>query len=231
MLKNLLARLFKKKANGRPPIPKPLVPSKGSAIDHPHSFGYKCNWLAIPTIDTDKLASLFRLTATVPCNWEYGIQYSYEGLFFVSPPVDGWSFIVSRNLPCAEDSRTIELLKDILIDLSTEFGEAQYFGTYRVVGYDCWMKAKNGRLERAYGFVDSANTIVEGDPTPIEAGYNLYNTFSKEFEDDPDYSAKADYPDESITMEIAGAWSINPQDLEDCKDLAPRLGILGVREW
>ena len=161
---------------------------------------------------------------------EYGIHYGYEGLYFVSPPVDGWSFIVSRNLPCAEDSRTIDLLKDILIGLSTEFGEAQYFGTYRVVSYDCWMKAKNGRLERAYGFVDGANTIVEGDPTPIEAGYNLYNTFSKESENDPDYSEKADYPDESITMEIAGAWSVNPQDLEDRKDLAPRLGILGVRE-
>ena len=200
-------------------------------IDHPHSFGYKCNWLAIPTTDTEKLVAIFRLTATTPCNWEYGIHYAYEGLFFVSPPVDGWSFIISRNLPCAEDPKTIGLLKDLLIALSIDFGQAQYFGTYRVVGYDCWMKAKNGQLERAYGFVDGGNTIVEGVPTPVEAGYNLYNTFSEAYEEDPDYGEKAEYPDEGITMEIAGAWSINPQDLEERKDLSARLGILGVREW
>lgn len=104
--------------------------------------------------------------------------------------MDGWSFIISRSLPYAEHDGQIQLLKDILTSLSREFGEAQYFGTYRVVGYDGWMKAANGRLERAYAVVDGGNTIVEGEPTPVEKGYNLINTFSQEADDDPDYFDK-----------------------------------------
>jgi hypothetical protein len=116
-------------------------------------------------------------------NWEYGIHYAYEGRFFFSPPVDGWTFIVSRSLP--------------------------------------------------YALADGTNTIVEGEPTSFEKKYNLYNTLSEDYANDPDYSERQDidWPDDSMTMEVAGAWSINLQDLEGCNDLAPRLGFLGSRDW
>src|SRR6185503_822073 len=102
------------------------------------------------TSDTNKLVAAFGLTNVITCNWKYGISYAYEDRFFISPPVDGWTFIVSRSLPYAQDERSILILKAMLVDLSTEFGQAQYFGTYRPVGYDSWIKAENGQILRAY---------------------------------------------------------------------------------
>src|SRR5262249_39386834 len=161
--------------------------AESTILDHPQSFGYKCNWLAVSTTDTDRLATAFRLTDATPSNWGNGVTRGYEGDFFISPPVDGWSFFVIRSLPSAENDGSMGMLKDLLIELSREFSQAQYFGTYRVVGYDCWMKAGNGQIERAYAVVDGGNTIVEGEPTPIETGYNLINTFSEEADTDPEY--------------------------------------------
>lgn len=39
------------------------------------------------------------------------------------------------------------------------------------------------------------------------------------------------FPDESVTMEVAGAWSIDPQLLANRKELAPRLGWVGRHDW
>ena len=199
--------------------------------DTPVSFGYKCKWLAVYTRDTKKLADRVGLKDAQSCNWKAGIEYAYEDRVFISPPVDGWSFIISlRHLPDAQDQQSVDLIKTMLQDLSREFGRAQYFGTYRVVSYDCWMKAENGQIERAYGFVDGGNTVVEGDPTDAERKYKLVNTFSSESAEDPNYFDREDlvYPDESMTMEIAGAWSINPQDLEGRTDIGPGLGLVGM---
>ncbi len=108
-----------------------------------------------------------------------------------------------------------------------EFGQAQYFGTLRTASYDSWMKAENGQIIRAYALVDGTNTIVEGEPTPVEQKYKLINTLSEEYENDPDYLDKVEWPDESMTMEVAGAWSIDPQDLENRNEISPTLGLLG----
>lgn len=143
-------------------------------------------------------------------------------MYFITPPVDGWSFIVSTALPLAENQQKIEEIKLILTNLSAIFGQAQYFGTYRVVGYDSWMRAETGVISRAYSFIDGENIIVEGEPTVIEKKYNLVNTFQN------DGWEGFDLPDESMTMEIAGSWSINPQDLEERTAPSPRLGLLEV---
>jgi hypothetical protein len=227
MLQKIWTRLFNPKPAQGPQFANPRVLSETAIVDHPCSFGYKCNWLAVRTTDTDRLASIFRLTNATPYNWENGVARGYDGHFFISPPIDGWSFIVSRSLPYAEDDDKIVVLKEILSELSLEFGEAQYFGTYRVVGFDCWMKAGNGILERAYAVVDGGNTIVEGEPTPVETGFRLLNTLSEEADTDPEYFEKMQFPDESMTMEVAGAWSIDPQSLDGRNDLAPRLGWVG----
>lgn len=229
MLQKLFAGFWKKTPAPDVPIKKPLIPPEGLALDAPIAFGFKCNWLAVSTSDTQGLATAFGLTEPTPCNWEYGIHYAYEGKFFVSPPVDGWTFIVSRNLPHAENSQNVELLKAMLIALSTQFGQAQYFGSLRTVSYDAWFKSENGRILRAYAIVDGSNIIVEGEPTDAEKSYNLFNSFSEECVNDPDYFERQDidFPDESMTMEIAGAWSIDPQVLAELTTPSTTLGILG----
>jgi hypothetical protein len=62
--------------------------------------------------------------------------------------------------------------------------------------------------------------------TPVSFGYKC-NWLSEEYENDPDYLDNVEWPDESITMEVAGAWSIDPQDLENRNDISPTLGLLG----
>jgi hypothetical protein len=211
--------------------PKFRIPVEYAVPDTPVSFGYKCNWLAVYTQDTQKLADLIHLREVHSCNWKNGVEYAYEDRVFVSPPVDGWSFVVSKHqLPFAENAESVNLLKMMLIELSKEFSQACYFGTYRVVGYDCWMKAVDGNIERAYSLVDGSNIIVEGDPTPVEMKYNLINTLSEEAENDPNYFDRKDirYPDEDLTMEVAGGWAIDPQTLEDRKDVLPALGLVGT---
>jgi hypothetical protein len=227
MLQNLFARFFKKTPRSDKAPPKPALSLEATIPDTPVSFGYKCNWFTVSTTDTEKLATTFGLKDATPCNWEYGVSYAYEDRFFISPPVDGWTFIISQNLPYAEDPQTVALIKTMLTDLSMEFGQAQYFGTLRTAGYDSWIKAENGQIIRAYSLVDGTNTIVEGEQTPVEQKYKLINTLSEEYENDPDYLDKVEWPDESITMEIAGAWSIDPQDLENRNEISPTLGLLG----
>ncbi|MBS1665276.1 MAG: hypothetical protein JST68_29795 [Bacteroidetes bacterium] len=211
--------------------PKPPVPKESTIPDTPVTFGYKCNWLAVYTEDTQRLANHIGLKDSAPCNWQSGVDYAYENRVFISPPVDGWSFVISaRQLPFAESQETVDLLKNMLTDLSKTFTRAQYFGTYRVISYDCWIKAENGKIERAYGFVDGVNTIVEGQPSPFEKNLNLINTLSEEYKNDPNYFDREgmEYPDESLTMEMAGDWSIDPQSLDKRKDCPPALGLVGV---
>ena len=211
--------------------PKLRVPAEFAVADTPVGFGYKCNWFAVRTEGTQQLANHIGLNDAAPCNWQHGVDYAYQDRVFVSPPVDGWSFVISRvGLPVAENEDSVELIKKMLVDLSEAFTAAQYFGTYRVVGYDAWMKAENGKMLRVYAFVDGGNIAVEGEPTAIERRLNLFDTLSKAAEEDPDYFERTDlqYPDEQITMEVAGAWSINPQDLYDRKDVEPGLGLVGV---
>ncbi len=213
-------------------LPKKLrVPAEYAIPDTPVSFGYKCQWFAVYTTDTKKLADWLGVKDAAPCNWKNGIDYAYQNSVFISPPVDGWSLAISKlQLPTADTGENAQLIKTMVIDLSKEFSRAQYFGTYRVVGYDCWMKAENGQLERAYGYVDGTNTIVEGDPTPAEQKYNFINTLSDEANNDPGYYDREDlkWPNESVTMEIAAAWSVNTEILEQRKDIPPALGLVGV---
>ena len=213
-------------------LPKKLrVPAEYAVPDTPVNFGFKCQWFAVYTTDTKKLADWLGVKDATPCNWKNGIEYAYQNSVFISPPVDGWSLAISKlQLPVAQTEEDARLIKTMVEDLSKEYSRAQYFGTYRVIGYDCWMKAENGRLERAYASVDGANTIVEGEPTPVEQKFNLINTLSEEATNDPDYYDREDlkWPNESITMDIAAAWSVNTQDLEGRKDIAPGVGLVGV---
>ena len=229
MLKSLFVRFLTRKSPTNIIEQAPLEPSESTVPDSPRGFGYKCNWFAVKTTETDELAEILGLTEMAPGNWEHGIHHAYRDKVFISPPVDGWTFIIGTDLPFPDNDASISIIKAMLIDLSTNFGQAQYFGTYRVSGCDSWMKAANGKIERAYAVADGTNTIIEGEITEAEKKYNLFNSLSEEYNKDPNYHDRTDidYPDESMTMEIAEAWGISPIDLEMRTEIASRTGILG----
>jgi hypothetical protein len=198
--------------------------------DRPVSFGYKCVWIAVNNNDGNQVSSVAGLKNKIPCNWTTGIDRAYEDEIFVTPPVDGWTFLVGWGLPKGDTKESISDVETILNKLSSKFGEAQFFGTHRVVGYVCWIRSLYGEIKRAYVYVggQGENLVVAGEPTEVEKKYNLVNTFSREAED-PKYFETADliFPDEDEVMEIAGAWSINPTTLENRVDVEPALGYIG----
>ena len=56
-------------------------------------FGYKCGWLAVFSKNAERVADA--VGATRSTGWEAGVAAAYTGAVFVTPEVDGWTFVVS----------------------------------------------------------------------------------------------------------------------------------------
>ncbi|MBP1989626.1 FeoB-associated Cys-rich membrane protein [Paenibacillus eucommiae] len=169
--------------------------------DFPVGFGYKCQWLAIKTMDTQGVKNQFKLRNAESSNWESGIAGAYKGYYFITPPVDGWTLIINSTMPDLSVQK--EPLK-IITELSTIFGEAYYFGTHRIVEYHGWAKAIEGKVERAYGYVgESGETIVNiGEISHEEIENKLI--FTELNVEEPVL------PNEEDVLMIAKKWTIDP---------------------
>jgi predicted MPP superfamily phosphohydrolase len=197
--------------------------------DNPVDFGYKIVWIAIKTNNKQRIAEILNLKDTKPSNWKSGIENAYENSVYITPQIGKWTLAVGMKLVTGDTKESIEELEKILNKLSLEFGEAQFFGTHRVVEYHNWMKSVNGKTERIYSYIGESgeNIKVFGNPTEIEKGLNLFNSFSKEAEDD-NYWEREDliFADEELVMKIAENWSVNPTKLTERKDIKQELGLL-----
>ena len=209
--------------------PVPLIADQ-TILDSAVSFGYKCVWFAIKTGNKNKVAKILELKNVSDCNWQVGIDKAYKGSVFITPTVNGWTLVCGWGLPLADPTKkNFDEVKNILKTLSKEFGEAQYFCTYRIEEYHCWMKALNGQVKRIYSYWGSNGIIlVEGQPTEFEQSLKLANTISDEnyFERE---NIVWDRPNEDLVMKIAEHWSIDPTKLEERKDIPLILGLLGER--
>lgn len=179
--------------------------------DLPLGFGYKMHWYAVRTKDTEGVAAHLMLNDTQPANWSSGVRGAYEGYYFVTPPIDGWTLIANASMPglsANEQYHTFSRLQS----LSAVYGAAYYFGTHRIVGYQAWAQAVNGSIIRAYGYLgESGETLVDdGDPTAEELELGLL-----------------DHPsDEQDVLRLAACWTIDP--LLDNVSGEPGIGIAGV---
>ena len=202
----------------------------GNNEDGPVSFGYKCMWFAIKSTDRDEVAKTLGLKKQVESNWQKGIKEAYGGAVFITPSIDGWSLAVGWGLPHDDSVNGLEEVTNLANVLSERFGEAQFFCTHRVTEYHCWLKSVNGQVARFYSYLGEKgeNITVSGLITKAEKKYNLVNTFSEEAQSE-DYFEREDivYPDEEMVMEIAGAWSVNPQMIENNKNIKGT-GLLGT---
>lgn len=181
----------------------------GSEPDTSIPFGYKCSWYIVKTAETELLSDAFRLKNTVKVNWERGIDAAYQGFVFVSPPVNGWTFVVSTHFAHSRLETIIQKVTSRLLRLSSDFVEAQFFATHRVVELHVWAKALNGELYRAHGYVGESDEIF-WDEGRAEI---------------PEVDNRSDIVEETV-MGIARAWSISPTDL-DRYGSEPSLGLIG----
>ncbi|MGI5243611.1 hypothetical protein [Dactylosporangium sp. CA-139066] len=162
-------------------------------------FGFKCCWLAVKGATLDEVAAAVGLVDRRAVTWDEGVDLAYRQQVFVSPPTGGWVFVVGNRLPF--DGRAVAGLSDRLKT------EVQFFGTHRVSDYHEWALARDGRLRRrVHG--EGIDFEEEGARTPVEAGLDLESIY------------------EGDVMEVAGAWSIDPQTLDVVEASAPT-GLAG----
>jgi hypothetical protein len=185
-----------------------------AAPNKPISFGYKCAWYAVRTRDTDAVVAALGLVEAAESNWLRGAEGAYADKIFVTPPVGEWTLAVGRRL-FYEGNPAESAVVSTLTKLSETFGESQYFATHRVVEAHCWALARSGKLVRGYSYVGDRGEVVwnEGQPTDAEQALG--------------HEVLESGPNESQLMEIAGAWSVNPSELESRFPDATAPGRLG----
>src|SRR5262249_6648795 len=99
--------------------------------DTPVSFGYKSAWYALRTVDIELVVAALGIKQIVESTWSEGIEAAYSDKVFVTPPLGDW--ILAAGLCLFYKGETpAASVQPMLTRLSKEFGEAQYFCTYRV---------------------------------------------------------------------------------------------------
>lgn len=207
--------------------PKLILIEKDTSID----FGYKTAWIAVKTSDKKRIIEILDLKNTQEANWKSGIEVAYNEGVFITPQIGEWTLVVGMQL--MKNGGSLDDLNELetkLNQLSSEFGEAQSFGTHRVVEYHHWIKSVEGKTVRIYSYLGERgeNIKVFGEPTTPEKGLNLFNSLSKEAASDSYWEREdLDYPDEELVLKIAEEWSVNPTKLSQRKDIKEELGIIG----
>jgi hypothetical protein len=180
-------------------------------------------WLAVHHDAPAEVIAALSLRDVHPVGWSLGFKAIYgdrrrsDQCVFVAPPVRGWILVASIYLP--EIGQSPDVFTPLMQELSRRFGSTQYFGTHRVVDYHAWAKAEDGILSRAYAYLgERGETLANlGEPTRQEVELGLV------FKDD----TIEDSPDEEDVLRMAGAWSVNPNEL-DAIPGAPDHGWVGI---
>ncbi|MEX1231906.1 MAG: hypothetical protein WEB58_16795 [Planctomycetaceae bacterium] len=219
---------------GDPTTPKSLedlFDSIDTTPDKPINFGYKMSWLAVRSLNAQDVIRSLAIDNLQRANWRTGVVAAYNGHAFISPAINGWVFVVTSKLPELGHTPDNEEWTSLMQALSREFGEVQYFGTHRVVGYNAWARFTNGAEERAFAYLgESGETLADrGSQNSGEAelGYNYFDPDSPDAESESYWEREElCYPEEEHVMEVAGKWSINPNTLESM-DLPADFGWIG----
>ncbi len=122
--------------------------------------------------------------------------------------------------------------------LYSHFDEVQFFGSYRVVGFESWAKASDGKMIRAFSYADGSVYANIGQQTKEEkelnfldlSGLSTEDSTNKIFEqaeireqsEEHDRFLKQainhknqtrDIPTEGDATDIANLWSLDPTNL------------------
>lgn len=203
------------------------------APDAPCAFGRRMAWLAIRSRDTVSVAAALGLDATEPCNWRSGIGTVYDhelGIdrVFVSPPVNGWTFVVSLALPHPIGRTFEDKCTPLLMALGKQFVEVQYFFAYAPVDLFAWARLIEGRIVRAFAITDAGVVWKRGRTTRAERalGLSLFDFRGVRGRRGDAGGEMILYPTEAHVLELAQRWSVNPTTLDTTDVQAPGLGLI-----
>lgn len=202
------------------------------APDRPCAFGYKMAWLAIRTRDTEAVVEALGVGEPLPCNWDSGIGTVYDDRLgdyhvYISPPVNGWTFVVGIALPHPTGRGFVDKCTPFLLGLGKRFVEVQYFFTYPPIDFFSWARILDKKLVRGFAIGDEGMVWNKGKPTPEERslGLKLFELRGVKGRKGDAGGALILHPTEDHVMQLARAWSIDPIKIEEV-DAKPQLGFI-----
>lgn len=200
--------------------------------DAPAAFGYQMSWLAVRSRDTAAVVEALGLTHYQACNWNAGIGTVYDKTLgqdhlYVTPPVNGWTFVVGLALPHPQGRGYVDKLTPLLVGLGGRFIEVQYFFAYPPIDLYAWARVLDGRLIRAFAAGDEGVIWNKGKTTKEERSLGL-----KLFELRGVKGRRGDaggelilHPTEDHVMRLAHRWSQDPIKL-DGLPAGPTSGVI-----
>jgi len=183
--------------------------------DEPVAFGYKIDWLSIRSADLEHVVRVLEMQATQPANWESGLDAAYRGQhIFVSPPVEGWVFVVHQPFrdPGLSDAHAV--WEDWMRKIAGKFSEVHFFTSNRDQQCYAWARFVHGRALCKYRRL-GRETIV-----------NLGERPAAVCEAAAVHAMHIQLPDEEDVLRVAAEWGFNPMTLED-RDYPRGVGLVG----
>lgn len=200
--------------------------------DGPHGFGCEMSWIAILSTDTEAVLDALMLEGEAASNWNNGIGTVYDHWLgperaFVTPPVDGWTFVVSLALPHPVGFGYVDKCTPLLSALARRFVDVQYFFSYPPLDFYSWVRFRDGQLVRAFASTDQGAIWSRGRQTRAEQslGLKFYEFRGVRGRSGDTGSEILMSPTEEHVMQIARAWSRDPTALT-AADGRPGLGYV-----
>lgn len=204
-----------------------------SRPDKPVAFGYQMAWLAIRSIDTQRVLDSLCLDTLERTNWSNGIGTVYhrelgEGRVFVSPPVEGWTFVVGMALPQPLGPYYSDTLTPLLLDLGDQFPEVHYYLCDSITENYAWARVDQARLKRAFALGDDGINWNKGKVTSeeLELGLAILSIPRTRRKSQAALSSARDYPTEAHVVYLAGRWGLDPTTLDNA-DRSVGAGFIG----
>jgi hypothetical protein len=202
--------------------------------DRPCPFGYRMGWIAVRSRDTAGVAAALQLSQPEVANWRTGIGSVYDDTLgqtriFVSPPVNGWVFVIGLPLPHPVGPGFVDKCMPLLTGLSKRFVEVQYYLAYPPVDLFAWIRIIDGKVQRAFAIGDEGVVLSQGKTTKDERalGLKLFELRGVKGRKGDAGGALILHPTEEHVMRLAGRWSIDPINIERAPKGEPAVGLIG----
>lgn len=212
----------------------PHVPPIIQSPDTPRPFGYDMAWLAVRTRDADSVVAALGLLDAEACSWSSGITAVYDqGLeqthVFVSPPVNGWTFVVGLPLPHPTTGAFVDKCSPLLVSMGGAFAEVQYFFSYVPIDMFAWARMVDGRLLRAFAAGDEGVLWNKGKRSREERrlGLKLFELRGVRGRQGDAGGDIVLHPTEDHVMRLASRWSLDPTRLHSAS-APPGLGYIAL---
>lgn len=191
------------------------------APDTPHAFGCEMSWIAVLTCDTEAVLDALGIEGETASNWNNGIGTIYDHWLgpdrvYISPPVDGWTFVVSLALPHPVSRGQMDKCTPLLAGLARSFVDVQYYFSYPPLDFYSWVRFREGRLLRAFASTDEGVIWSKGHASRAEQalGLKLFEFRGVRGRHGDAGSEIVMLPTEEQVMQIARSWSRDPTTLK-----------------